>query len=366
MISLTRTQLVTAFIALMLLRIAVGFHFFKEGTNKLKSGTFDAKYFLASAKGPLAPYFKSMLDDPDGRIKLCIAKPGDSDFADGVELNPEFTFLIWDNFVDEVSSYYGFGSPELEQEIAERRERLAKQITEARESGSATVDTDDLERQREIDERSILALRQQPRQAEAIFSDHKQQLVEFLDQYETDLISHFSTSDRLRGFAKDGQSREQVAIYVESLRDQVDTIRSDRQKQLSQWSAEVVGIWDSLEDQLNSLAVDKQAELPHYPIHRPFDQENSKIKVINKVIPWFDTIVGVLLIVGLFSRLAAGAAGLFLASVIATQPPFIPGTEPTYLYAIELAACLVIVATCAGRMGGLDYFFSPKPNPIED
>ena len=81
-------------------------------------------------------------------------------------------------------------------------------------------------------------------------------------------------------------------------------------------------------------------------------------KVIDKVIPWFDTIIGVLLILGLFSRLASGAAALFLFSVIMTQPPWIPGTQPTYFYAIELAACLVIFATCAGRMGGLDYFFS--------
>ena len=102
--------------------------------------------------------------------------------------------------------------------------------------------------------------------------------------------------------------------------------------------------------------MDAQAERPYLTIHRPFDQENSKLKVINLVIPWFDTIVGVLLIIGLFSRLASGAAAVFLASVIATQPPFVPGTPPMYFYCIELAACLVIFATCAGRFGGLDFF----------
>ena len=91
---------------------------------------------------------------------------------------------------------------------------------------------------------------------------------------------------------------------------------------------------------------------------RQFDQPLSALKITNQVIPWFDTIVGVLLILGLFTRLASGAAAAFLLSVILTQPPWIPGTTPTYLYAIELAACLVLFATCAGRIGGLDFFFA--------
>ena len=82
--------------------------------------------------------------------------------------------------------------------------------------------------------------------------------------------------------------------------------------------------------------------------------------MINHIIPWFDTIVGALLIIGLFTRLASLAGAVFLASVIAMQPPWIPGTVPTYYQAIEMFALLVIFATCAGRMGGLDYFFSRK------
>jgi uncharacterized membrane protein YphA (DoxX/SURF4 family) len=186
-------------------------------------------------------------------------------------------------------------------------------------------------------------------------------LADFLDRYKTELVSHFATADRLDGFDRDGSNRRKVALHVESLRGQVDTIRSDRQKQLAGWTSEVVSIWDSFEDQINSLAVDAQADKGRYLIHKPFDQENSKLKVVNKVIPWFDTIIGVLLILGLFSRLASGAAAIFLLSVIATQPPFVPGTTDTYYIAIEMAACLVIFATCAGRFGGLDYFFSPQP-----
>ena len=71
---MTRTHAFLAFLALAILRIALGYHFFKEGQAKLESGTFTAEYFLSAANGPLAPKFKAMLDDPDGMIALCATK----------------------------------------------------------------------------------------------------------------------------------------------------------------------------------------------------------------------------------------------------------------------------------------------------
>jgi uncharacterized membrane protein YphA (DoxX/SURF4 family) len=354
----SRIQLVLVFLALLLLRVSVGFHFFKEGTNKIKDGNFTAEYFLAGAKGPLAPFFQQMLDDPNGQSKLCVVQRKSVDGSSEFDLDPELTFLIWDDFVDKAIGYYGFGSPELQKTIAQRREETANTITQAREEGAANISTSALEEQRRLDEASILAIREQITRTEQIFEDHKEQLNDFLRYNRTALLQHFNTQDRLDGFQRDGQNRQEVAVYVDSLREQVETIKQDRKKALNEWTYEVTAIWDSLESQINDLAVDQQAEKPDIQIHRPFNQKRSRLKLINQFIPWFDTVVGALLIVGLFSRLASLAAGGFLASVIATQPPWIPGTDPTYLYAIELAACVVIFATCAGRFGGLDYFFS--------
>jgi uncharacterized membrane protein YphA (DoxX/SURF4 family) len=307
-----------------------------------------------------------MLDDPDGMEKLCVQETEEPDGSKTYSIDPELTFAIWDEFLDEANQYYGFGSPELQQEIAKRREVLADQINQARETKDASVNTAELEAQRELDEQNILSIREQPKRLEAIYKDHKSQLQYWIDANRVELLSHFGSADRLDGFERDGDNRDQVAVYVESLREQVDTIRSDRQKKLSGWTAEVTGIWDSLEGQVNRLAVDEQADQPAYTLHRHFDQQYSFTKMVDRVIPWFDTIVGVLLIIGLFSRLASLAAASFLASVIMTQPPWIPGTEPTYFYFIELAALLVIFATCAGRMGGLDYFINlarQRPQP---
>ncbi|MFT5300626.1 MAG: putative membrane protein YphA (DoxX/SURF4 family) [Mariniblastus sp.] len=354
----------------MLLRIVVGYHFFKEGTSKLKYG-FSSYGFLASAKGPLSPYFKGMLDDPDGIKKLCIKETVDDVGGKSYSIDPELTLSLWDaGFLNEASEYYGFGSETLEAEIVARRDSLAEQIRAARDSQDKSVNTAKLEKQRRVDEASIKMIREQGTRVNQIFESHKSDLIDWLSGNEVELISHFSTANRLDGFVRDGENRDQAALFVDSLRGQVGTIASDRKKKLAGWSAEVTAMWDSFESQINSLAVDKQAKLPKYVMHRHFDQENSMSKWIDRIIPWFDTIVGVLLILGLFTRLASLSAALFLVSVILTQPPWLPGTQPTYFYFIEMMALLVVFATCAGRMGGLDYFFSnptvPAQNELEE
>ena len=349
----------------MLLRIVVGYHFYKEGTAKLKSGTFTSKYFLSAAKGPLAPYFKSMLEDPDGMEQLCIKETKSDDGISSFSIDTQQTFGIWNDFIDRTFDYYGLGSEELKEDIVERGNALLEEREKARKAGD---EKQFMELQEQLDSAAINIelIGQQPKKAEAILKDHQEQLLDFLSYNEVELISHFGTADRLEGFQRDGENREQVAVYVDSLRGQVDTIRTDRSKKLRGWTSEVTGIWDSFESQVNELAVDEQAKRSKMLIHRPFDDVNAKSKWIDKIIPWFDTIVGVLLIIGLFTRFASLAAALFLVSVILTQPPWIPGTEPTYFYFIEMFALLVILATCAGRMGGLDFFFSgPERNDLQ-
>jgi uncharacterized membrane protein YphA (DoxX/SURF4 family) len=66
-------------------------------------------------------------------------------------------------------------------------------------------------------------------------------------------------------------------------------------------------------------------------------------------------VVGILLIVGLLTPLAAWAAALFLVSVILTQMPGYPGSAPTYYQAVECLALVVLATTDAGRYAGLDF-----------
>ena len=127
---LTKFQLCLAFIFLMLLRIVVGYHFYKEGTAKLKSGTFTSKYFLAGAKGPLAPFFKSMLEDADGSEQLCVKKVK-SDDGESVSymIDAEQTFAIWTDFVDRKTyTQNGLGSQELKAKLTSAENNCVKSL----------------------------------------------------------------------------------------------------------------------------------------------------------------------------------------------------------------------------------------------
>jgi uncharacterized membrane protein YphA (DoxX/SURF4 family) len=76
----------------------------------------------------------------------------------------------------------------------------------------------------------------------------------------------------------------------------------------------------------------------------------------DRVLPWFTFLVGVLLVLGLFTRVAALGGAAFLLSVIATQPPWIAAAADTNYQIVLLLGLLVCAAIGAGRWGGLDFF----------
>jgi uncharacterized membrane protein YphA (DoxX/SURF4 family) len=62
------------------------------------------------------------------------------------------------------------------------------------------------------------------------------------------------------------------------------------------------------------------------------------------------------LVLGVLVKFNAMGGATFLASVLATQPFWVPGAQATYDQWVELAALLVIAALPAGGWSGLDYF----------
>jgi uncharacterized membrane protein YphA (DoxX/SURF4 family) len=302
-----RLSWIAIFLSLLLLRFAIGFHFFTEGADKLRSGNFSAAPFLSAAKGPFATHYHRLLEDESGQVRLCVVSVSEGR-ENNFQVDPELTIAIWGDFVDRAASYFPFDDAQLSR-------------------------------------------------AQEIFKAHREELDEWLASHQSELIAHYSTGDRLDGFAQDGTARHEVALNVASVRGQVDRIRADRSRQLQQWTRQIEEMWDSLEQQVNSV-YGGSGKPPRKPIalHRPYSQTYSKLKIINAFIPWFDIIVGGLLILGLMTRLASIAGIGFLTAVIASQPPWIPGAAPTIYQTIELLALLVICATCAGRIGGLDFF----------
>lgn len=369
-------------VALCVLRFAIGIHFFSEGTSKYHSGKFTAEPFIRQARGPIAPYLQSMLDDENAMRRLCIdvkiseypqrsaSESGSGEIVSEqvVQLDPYLTKSIWSNFVLEANKVYVFGDPELIKELTSQKNQLGKEkadlmakmrIAESADDGAGDVASvyADLktveEKISEIDQK-IALLKSQVGRAETTLASSQRQLQSFLDSNEHEIIAYFGDLKRLDGFETDGGNREQVVEFVPSLRGQYAEIRGDIDKKRAQWTREVESIWDGLESDINELAIEEQQSRGPVELVRPYSPKTSTIQFINKFIPWFDMVVGGLLIVGLFSRLASFAGGMFLLTVILTQPFWLPGSAPTFYQSIELAGLFVIFATCAGRYGGLD------------
>lgn len=74
-------------IALVALRVGIGWHFFKEGSDKINSGSFTSEYFLTGAEGRMAGLFRGMVWDTDGSIRLD-AEGYKTYFQKAVDSNP--------------------------------------------------------------------------------------------------------------------------------------------------------------------------------------------------------------------------------------------------------------------------------------
>ncbi|HMO12675.1 MAG TPA: DoxX family protein [Pirellulaceae bacterium] len=340
MIYLTQKQLLVALAALVVLRMVVGYHFFHEGISKLQTGSFDAEPFLRQAKGPLQPFFQRVLDDKDGYWRLCINHADSSDASAKPTIDTSITFAIWDDFATQAAEKFRFADP-----------FLLKTLREQVSSTSDPVQRVELEQKIELLEKQVERSREIRRQ-------HERMLTDFLDENRLEILAYVQSASRLDGFPQDGVNRQAAAQQVTSLRNQLNEIARKRAAQLPQWFASVEAIWNSFESQMNALALSEQKSGVTAPlrIHRPFDLDRSFLKIINAVVPWFDTVVGALLILGLFTRVAALLAGVFLASIALSQPFWVTGTADTWLQWIEIAALAVIFATCAGRIAGVDYF----------
>jgi len=348
---LSRFNLFFIFLAIIALRLVVGFHFYKEGVNKLHYG-FDAQYFLKGAKGPFKDMFLSMTDDANGRMQLGITETLDKEGKTDFLINNDRTLAVWDDFIEEATHYYAFGSPELIEKL-EAEIKDYEKLASGEDDSASRAQTQIAELQAQIDE-----IESQPQRVAEALQAHQWELEDWVSANRVPVLAWYNTGGRLDGFERDGDDRSKVALDVASLRGQVDKIQEDRTKEMAKWKAEVSAIWDSLESQISNMPFGKQVRKEALPLHRPYAQTNSRHALVNKIIPWFDITVGVLLILGLFTRWASLAAAVFLFSVLMTQPFWVPGAAPTHYQAIEMVACLVLFAVHAGRFGGLDYFLS--------
>lgn len=410
----TRTNIgLVTIVVLVALRVGIGWHFYKEGTNKLKDGDFDAAPVVRQAKGEFAPYYKNMAPDDDAMMQFVRDHyNSEMDTIDADKAVKESVNQWWLHR-ERVGDYYQFGDQPLQQRLKDQRSAIKKELEQLRKprdesygrierkraleaipaderseeeqatlaalTASYPADVDayeaanqkflSLEEQYKQLERDVLTVRYQHELADEIIRHWGPELVAHLEAHEAEFVEYFKAVERRDRYQEDASRRE-----VESLDGQLAKIEAEVKKQRGPLVAPLKIMWESVGNDLNSLAIQEQRDAAGLPPEIPKPTDVSwQIEVANNVVPWFDTIVGVLLVLGLFTRLAAIAAALLLLSVVSMQLPWADGAVPTYYQWVELLALLAVAATGAGRFAGLDFFlrcayfkvFRPREETVE-
>lgn len=189
----------------------------------------------------------------------------------------------------------------------------------------------------------------QKKAADKIVKDYTGSLNWYLGSKRDDIQEYVQQLER-----RDANRENAARKGLTSLQAHEARIEYDRNALKMPMLAAIDKVWKDLEDDLNALATEKQWER-HGRLaigkigRRPFDSEFH-----DATIPYVHIVIGVLLIIGLFTRVAAIGAALFLASVCAAQWPGYGGV-PIYYQMIEMLACLALAAIGAGQFYGLDY-----------
>ncbi len=302
-------------LALVLLRVGVGWHFLYEGLSKIEShreGTkpFSAEGYLANSSGPLRDWVRRRLDDPDG-LKY---------------LEPTAITAQWNETLQQLDARYGLNQ--------EQRQSAAEKIREL----------------------------EQTREKHFGNADNKKKIEEYWDAMNQVI------EDESSGLAYERERAREKRRELATQRDELTTpiqawntaLRDHVTGRLTPDQIER----DSARD-VGGLAATLDLPFPLWP--------EQSIDQINVLTMCGLTLSGGLLLVGLFSRLSALWAAAFLAMIYATNPPLPlgagnPADPGNYLYVnkelIECLAALALATIPTGRWLGVDALIRAVTRPI--
>jgi uncharacterized membrane protein YphA (DoxX/SURF4 family) len=339
-------------VAIVLLRLATGWHFYREGTKKLSynpetgqvSLNFSAEGFLRGAVGPLRNVFRSRIPN----------------------------FHDWESLLAEPWQFRAPTAEEEKEQAAWEREYAArrKQAEEKDEtppfefsphlsySKWATRIAEDWQAMvdgvKAIDGMS----EQQQAAADEALVFRRQQLSDYLAGEATAIQEYKHELWRLAEMEAAGGAQG-VPFEQERIAEK----KAETTAATAPWLAQVRSIERALQKDLRNILNAEQVE--DATVNDAYDslladKQGRNLHRMNVAITALIIGVGACLMLGLFTRLAAVGGLLFLCSVIAAQPPWVAapaGPIDPFLYQlVEIAGLLVLFASGAGRWAGLDYF----------
>jgi uncharacterized membrane protein YphA (DoxX/SURF4 family) len=285
-----------AIAALAFLRIVVGMHFFLEGLGHLRDPDWSSAGFRKAAVGPWADFYRSSLPQT-GDWSGTLGK------VDGRPVSEAAT--AWKESV--VSQW---------QRLLDVREKLVPL--------DATGRAEAAERMKEA----------------------RAELDEFVAGINDDLVDHRLQAERLAA-----TERSPASGQIPFARDRVAKKRRELSAQAAGWMKDAAAIgtklvagWDSSRSVSERLRLDSAAG-------------PSPLWKADRFVSWSLVTIGACLVLGILVKFNAMGGVCFLASVIASQPFWVAGAQPTYDQWVELAALLAIASLPTGGWSGLDFFF---------
>ena len=306
-----------AVVALVALRLGLGCHFLYEGVWKIRhADEFSAKPFLTQAKGPVAPFFYAMVPDLYGRQLLHVETDADGK----LKIPSDAIFARWKSIRDNFLDYYRPRDPN--------------------------------------DEKAAAKYEELKREAERMTDLFHNRLDKYLSTNVDDIKAYFDALDR---FQHDKERGQGAAFQKERRWNRMMELR----QQADVWIKDIEAQETALENTLYSLLDEDQKKLGTPPAGwNPFTW--GQMKLIDVAVTFGLTAIGLCLMLGLLTPLAALGGAAFMCFVVMTQPAFpgiYPPDSPILGHAllvnkdfIEMLSLLVVAAASAGRWGGLDFF----------
>lgn len=284
-----------AVVALALLRIVVGLHFFLEGLAHLRDPAWSSAGFRKAAVGPLGDFYRSSLPEV-GDWSGTLGGRDRRSAADAAAAWQESVVRSWEDLLS-------------------ARSRAVPLNGAAREA------------------------------AEAQIAAAGKELATYLADIAPDLDDYRMQVDRL-----EAQARQPSAREVPFERKRVADKRRELAAMAAAWQADAASIGEK-------LVADWDAALPFTDrIRAAAARPPTSLWRADRFVSWALVTIGGCLVLGILVPFHAMGGVFFLASVIASQPFWVPGAQATYDQWVELAALLVLATMPLGGWRGLDYF----------
>ena len=346
----TRRQVpLVSLAALLLLRLCLGWHFFSEGTkkfsydrgNRLWSVDFSAENFFRQATGPLAGLYKNQIPGfHNWQVLLAVPR-------ENLTLSPEKLAerSSWDaeykrrrDTAEKAGEPLPVEFPDYApysawaEQIAEDMRAKLKAFTEV--FG--------------IDEK------QQSAAAEA-YHRRKQQLADFLNEEGGAIEDYQHDLWRLQN-AKAQSGAKEIPFRAKRVTAKQKELIATGSTLVSQVSGIERGFIDDLRNVLSSEQRNDTALIAKV-YSAITDAKQQRLKWLNLGVTSLIVGVGVCLLLGCLTRLAAVGGILFLLSVMVTQLPWVAEADTRFFYyqLVECAALVVLAASASWLLPGFDF-----------